>query len=70
MRWIAVLRTAQKIAVRRILYAPARCIAPGTPRADMESAPTFCFCRRQKRHLLYYFLFIIYYFKTSFYKGT
>ena len=70
MRWTAALRTAQKIAVGRILYAPARCIAPGTPRADMESAPTFCFCPQAKTppsllFLIYYFLF-----KNAFYKGT
>ena len=53
--------------VDRAAGAPLKKLTPlQTSRADIESVPTFCFCpARQKLHLLYYLLFLIFYLYNS-----
>ena len=58
MWWSAVLAHRSKFLCRR---RGAFYMRP--PRADMESAPTVLFSTiGRKLHILYYFLFIIFYF--------
>ena len=63
MLWIASLRSAQKNSVG----AHSICARQSSVslRADMESAPTFCLRLGRKLHILYYFLFFIYYLPAS-----
>ena len=64
MWWSAVLAHRSKFLCRRRgAFYMRPCCLTGAGRADMESAPTVLFSTiGRKLHILYYFLFIIFYF--------
>ena len=63
MWWSAVLAHRSKFLCRRRGAFYMRPAVGKVPRADMESAPTVLFSTiGRKLHILYYFLFTIFYF--------